>query len=159
MAWNVTTERIRRQESWSIFKEYLLWAQQWSTLIRRSDKMWQEICMDEQRALEQTLYTKRCQRWEWGQVTQDDCRGAIWAWRAALRKAKAHLELSLESVNKNNKTGYRCTVEGRLRGKRWTCWCMRKGTYWQGTWKGLRYQMPSSPSWIELMGGKITFIF
>lgn len=88
---------------------------------------------------------KWCQRWEWGQVTQDDCRGAIWVWRAVLRKAKAHLELSLESVNKN-KTGYRCTVEGRLRGKRWTCWCMRKGTYWQGTWKRLRYQMPSSPS-------------
>lgn len=56
---------------------------------------------------------KAYKMWQQGQMTQQEYRDIVWAFRDRLRKAEVHLDLNLEKDTNGNNKSYRCISSRR----------------------------------------------
>ncbi|MCQ4021238.1 hypothetical protein FK520_26920, partial [Klebsiella pneumoniae] len=127
--WEAALEGRGAQESWSIFKEHLLQAQQRCIPMKnKSGKKARRPAWMSKELLDQLKVKKEAYRgWKWGQVAWEDYKEAVRVARDKVRKAKALAELNLaRDIKCNRKSFYRYV--GDKRKSRVNVGPLQKGT-------------------------------
>jgi len=96
------------QESWSLLKHHFLHVQDRCIPLRKksSKEVRRRTWMSKELLAELRGKRMVCGMWKKGQATWEEFRNAVRAFKDAMRKAKAHLELKLASDVKDNKKGF-----------------------------------------------------
>ncbi|KFW77528.1 hypothetical protein N336_11811, partial [Phalacrocorax carbo] len=114
--WDKALEGRGDQESWLIFKDHLLQAQErYIPTKRKSGKNARRPAWMSKELLEKLKHKKEAYReWKQGQVAWYEYREIVQAARDQVRKAKALLEIKLaRDVKGNKKSFYRCISDKR----------------------------------------------
>ncbi|NXA67808.1 RTBS polymerase, partial [Mohoua ochrocephala] len=108
IAWYRALEKKGVQENWTIFKYHFLQAQdQCIPMSKKSGKRGRRPAWMSRELLANLKWKKELYgMWKKGRATWKDYRNIIRVCRDAVRKAKAHLELSLVRDIKDNKKGF-----------------------------------------------------
>jgi len=107
------------QAGWTFFKEGVLKAQECTVPMCRKMNQWGRRLAWLNRQLLLGIRKKRrvYRLWKKGQVTQEESRGLVRSCREEIRKAKAHLELRLANVVKDNKKCFSKYINNKKRAK------------------------------------------
>ncbi|KFP01038.1 hypothetical protein N300_09760, partial [Calypte anna] len=103
--WDRVLEDKGAQDSWSIFKDHYLQAQDQSVpMVRKSSKGARRPAWLKKELLGKLKWKRKIYRsWKGGLVTWEEYRTVVRGCREAIRKAKASLELNLASQVKDNR--------------------------------------------------------
>ncbi|KFV20004.1 hypothetical protein N340_00444, partial [Tauraco erythrolophus] len=106
--WDEALEGRGAQESWLIFKDHLLQAQEWCIPTKRmSGRNTRRPAWMNKELLDQLGHKKKAYRgWKQGQVAWEENREIVQVTRHQVRKAKALIELNLARDIKGNKKGF-----------------------------------------------------
>ncbi|KFV20185.1 hypothetical protein N340_14281, partial [Tauraco erythrolophus] len=107
------------QESWLIFKDHLLQAQEWCIPTnRKSGRNTRRPAWMNELLLDQLGHKKKAYRgWKQGQVAWEEYREIVRATRDQVRKAKALIELNLARDIKGNKKNFYRYVSDKKRSR------------------------------------------
>ncbi|KFV08322.1 hypothetical protein N340_11415, partial [Tauraco erythrolophus] len=107
------------QESWLIFKDHLLQAQEWCIPTKRkSGRNNRRPARMNKLLLDQLRHKKKAYRgWKQGQVAWEEYRAIVRATRDQVRKAKALIELNLARDIKGNKKNFYRYVSDKKRSR------------------------------------------
>ncbi|KFV18118.1 hypothetical protein N340_13754, partial [Tauraco erythrolophus] len=105
------------QESWLIFKDHLLQAQEWCIPTKKKpDRNTRRPAWMNKEFLDQLKHKKEAYRgWKQGQVSWEEYRAIVRATRDQVRKAKALIELNLARDIKGNKKNFSRYVSDKKR--------------------------------------------
>ncbi|KFV02613.1 hypothetical protein N340_00830, partial [Tauraco erythrolophus] len=117
--WNEALEGRGAQESWLIFKDHLLQAQERSIPTKRkSGRNTRRPAWMNKELLDQLRHKKKAYRgWKQGQVAWEEYRAIVRATRDQVRKAKALIELNLARDIKGNKKSFYRYVSDKKRSR------------------------------------------
>ncbi|KFV20393.1 hypothetical protein N340_12155, partial [Tauraco erythrolophus] len=117
--WDEALERRGAQESWLIFKDHLLQAQERCIPTKRkSGRNTRRPAWMNKELLDQLGHKKKAYSgWEKGQVAWEEYRAIVQATRDQVRKAKALIELNLATDIKGNKKNFYRYVSDKKRSR------------------------------------------
>ncbi|KFV16061.1 hypothetical protein N340_10026, partial [Tauraco erythrolophus] len=117
--WDEALEGRGAQESWLIFKDHLLQAQEWCIPTKRkSGRNTRRPAWMNKELLDQLGHKKKAYRgWKQGQVAWEEYREIVRATRDQVRKAKALIELNLARDIKGNKKNFYGYVSDKKRSR------------------------------------------
>ncbi|KFV10376.1 hypothetical protein N340_10119, partial [Tauraco erythrolophus] len=117
--WDEALEGRGAQESWLIFKDHLLQAQeQCIPTKRKSGRNTRRPAWMNKELLDQLGHKKKAYRgWKQGQVAEEEYRAIVRATRDQVRKAKALIELNLARDIKGNKKNFYRYVSDKKRSR------------------------------------------
>ncbi|KFV04577.1 hypothetical protein N340_07601, partial [Tauraco erythrolophus] len=133
--WDEVLEGREAQESWLIFKDHLLQAQEWCIPTKRkSGRNTRRPAWMNKELLDQLRHKKKAYRgWKQGQVAWEQYRAIVQATRDQVRKAKALIELNLaRDIKDNKKSFYRYVSDKKISRKNTSP--LRKETGDLATW-------------------------
>ncbi|KFV00164.1 hypothetical protein N340_13736, partial [Tauraco erythrolophus] len=107
VSWDKALEGGGAQESWIIFKDHLLQAQERCIPTKKSGKTARRPAWMNKKLLDQLKHKKEAYRgWKQGQVAWEEYREIVRATREQVRKTKAQIELNLARDIKGNKKSF-----------------------------------------------------
>ncbi|KFV09049.1 hypothetical protein N340_00462, partial [Tauraco erythrolophus] len=117
--WDEALEGTGAQESWLIFKDHLLQAQEWCIRTKRkSGRNTRRPAWMNKELLNKLRHKKKAYReWKQGQVAWEEYREIVRVTRDQVRKAKALIELNLARDIKGNKKGFYRYVSCKKRSR------------------------------------------
>ncbi|KFV13664.1 hypothetical protein N340_14065, partial [Tauraco erythrolophus] len=117
--WDEALEGRRTQESWLIFKDHLLQAQERCIPTKRkSGRNARRPAWMNKEILEQLRHKKKAYRgWKQGQVTWEEYRAIVRAARDQVRKAEVLTELNLARDIKGNKKNFYRYISDKKRSR------------------------------------------
>lgn len=120
VTWDKAMEGRGAPESWSVFKDHLLQAQEQCIVRKRkASKNVRWLLGINKLFLDLRRHEKKfCQDWKQERVTQEDYKGIVQANRDQVRKARTQIEVNLSRAIKGNKKKfYRYTSRIRMSGR------------------------------------------
>ncbi|KFV12289.1 hypothetical protein N340_06444, partial [Tauraco erythrolophus] len=117
--WDEALEGRGAQESWLIFKDHLLQAQEWCIPTKRkSGRNTRRPTWMNKELLDQLGHKKKAYRgWKQEQVAWEEYREIVRVTRDQVRKAKTLIELNLARDIKSNKKGFYRYVSDKKRSR------------------------------------------
>ncbi|KFV19911.1 hypothetical protein N340_04997, partial [Tauraco erythrolophus] len=117
--WDKALEGRGAQESWLIFKDHLLQAQEWCIPTKRkSGRNTRKPAWMNKEFLNKVKHKKEAYReWKKGQVAWEEYRAVVRTTRDQVRKAKALIELNLARDIKGNKKNFYRYVSDKKRSR------------------------------------------